>query len=474
VDFGSPFPTAAVSQRVTRSGATPQPDLPSQPSNRRTPATRGRGGASNARLTQKRSTPTPTPAAYDANRSANTSAKRRKLDTPQDAQPSSPTRSTRSRATPRADLYDLAEEEPAADSVERQTLGQIVLDNAESGEELDQVQPTQTPKSQRVTNLSGTQADEITESPRNAPGSGQRQQVTAKTTQTPGVRLFGNMGQRAPMAQMTGQDVGPSTKLTYRRSPQNHDLSSAADAVDELSPDRPRESRLEFQQEQFSDVEGEEEEQAEAIDDIDAAQRLQKRKRKSSREEMEWEAEVEEPEQDDEEQEEIELSPEPVVRPTKAVKQKKSKAKASPAAQRQPKKKSKPKSTSRKSGETIPIIVHRLTKPVLYGEDDTDADLLNEDVPFAKRSGVNAVDVLSQFCEEVVESGLAALEEGGSGTEDAATRKEYRTKLRAVEAFQEELRTRLLELVCDFKISPFPSTRSNSGYLANTSIDRDP
>ena len=449
-----------VSQRVTRSAATPQTDVPSQPSNRRTPANRGRGGASNTRPTQKRSTPTPTPAANDANRSANTSAKRRKLDTPQDAQPSSPTRSTRSRATPRADLYDLAEEEPAADSVERHTLSQTVLDNAESGEELDQVQPTQTPKSQRITKLSDTQADEITESPRNAPGSGQRQQVTVKATQMPGVRLFGNMGQQAPMAQMTDQNAGPSTKLTYRRSPQNHDLSSAADAVDELSPDRPRESRLEFQQEQFSDVEGEEE-QAEAIDDIDAAQRLQKRKRKSSREEMEWEAEVEEPERDDEEQEEIELSPEPVVRPTKAVKQKNSKAKASPAAQRQPKKKSKPKSTSQKSGETIPIIVHRLTKPVLYDEDDTDADLLNEDVPFAKRSGVNAVDVLSQFCEEVVESGLAALEEGGSNTEDAATRKEYRTKLRAVEAFQEELRTRLLELVCDFKISPFPSTCSS-------------
>jgi hypothetical protein len=303
-----------------------------------------------------------------------------------------------------------------------------------------------------------TETDEITESPQDAPGSGQRQQVTLEKTQMAGVRLFGNMGQPAPTAQMTSYDSGPSTKLAYRRSPRNREISSAVDAIDELSPDRPSKSRLEFQQEQFSEVEREEE--AETIDDIEAAQRIQKkRKRKPGQEEIEWEAEAEEAELDDEEQEEgLEPSLEPVVRPTKAVKQKKSKGKASPAAQRQPKKKSKSKSTSRESGETIPVVVHRLTKPILYGEDDTDADLLNEDIPFAKRSGVNAVDVLSQFCEEVVESGLAALEEGGLNAEDAATRKEYRTKLRAVEAFQEELRTRLLELVCNVYHSHSKST----------------
>ncbi len=356
-----------------------------------------------------------------------------------------------SRATPRVDLYDLAEEEPAAESVERQTLGQAIFDNAESGEEPDQVQPNQTPKSRPAANLVGTQADEITESPRDAPGSGQRQQVTVEGPPIPGVRLFRNVGLRAPMANMTNQSAGLSAKLTYRRSPRNREISSAADAVDELSPDRPIKSRLEFQQEQTSDVE-EEDEQAEAIEDIEAAQRLQKkRKRTSGKEEFEWDAEVEVPDQDDEELEEAELSSEPV---SKAVKQKNSKGKASPAAQRQPKKKSKSKSSSRKSAETIPVVVHRLTKPVLYGEDDTEADLLNEDIPFSKRSGINAVDVLSQFCEEVVESGLAALEEGASNAEDAATRKEYRTKMRAVEAFQEELRTRLLELVCDFQTTP--------------------
>jgi len=92
-------------------------------------------------------------------------------------------------------------------------------------------------------------------------------------------------------------------------------------------------------------------------------------------------------------------------------------------------------------------MVHRLSKPLVYAEDDNDADILNMEIPFAKRGGVNAVDVLAQICEEVIDSGLTTLEDGMSNTEASSTRKEYRTKLRAVEAFQEELRTTLLELV---------------------------
>lgn len=456
VDFGSPFPTAAVpQQRITRSGVTPQPELPPQPSNRRTPAPRGRGGPSSARSTQRRKTPTPTPASNDANRSANTSAKRRKLDTLQDAPPSSPTRTARSRPTSRKDLYDLEEEGLAAEAVERQASGQTLGYNEEPEEELDQVQQTETPNSRRLTNPSLAVADEITESPRHAPGSGQRQQASLEKTQMPGVRLFGTVGDATPSVQQGAPVAKMSSKHAYRRSPRNHEVPSAAEEIDELSPERPNRSRLEFQQ-QFSDVEAEEPEEAEAIDDVEAANRLQKkRKRKPGKGEKDWESSAEEVERDDEEQEEAEPSTQSIVRPMKAVKQRKRpRSKASPASQRQPMK-SKPKSDSKKPGETISVIVHRLTKPVLYGEDDTDADILNEDIPFSKRSGVNAVDVLSQFCEEIVESGLEALEEGGSNAEDPAARREYRTKLRAVEAFQEELRTRLLELVRNLAVPDF-------------------
>jgi hypothetical protein len=121
--------------------------------------------------------------------------------------------------------------------------------------------------------------------------------------------------------------------------------------------------------------------------------------------------------------------------------------KPSPVAQRQPKTQKKQTSRASDARETVPVVVHRLTKAPVYAEDDPDADILNADIPFARRSGVSAVDVFSQLCEEVIDLGLTNLEEGGSNAEDQAVRREYRTKLRAVEGFQEELRTRLLELV---------------------------
>ena len=57
------------------------------------------------------------------------------------------------------------------------------------------------------------------------------------------------------------------------------------------------------------------------------------------------------------------------------------------------------------------------------------------------------IDVLSQICDEVIESSLETLHEAAVNAKDAPTKREFRTKLRALEAFQEELRTRLLEHV---------------------------
>ncbi|KAF7532492.1 hypothetical protein G7054_g7924 [Neopestalotiopsis clavispora] len=95
--------------------------------------------------------------------------------------------------------------------------------------------------------------------------------------------------------------------------------------------------------------------------------------------------------------------------------------------------------------EQVPITVQRYTQRRQHNESDTDADELNADIPFANRSGVNIIDVLAQICEDVIDTNLAILHEAANKTEDAATRKEYRTKLRALEAFQQELGTRLLE-----------------------------
>jgi hypothetical protein len=172
----------------------------------------------------------------------------------------------------------------------------------------------------------------------------------------------------------------------------------------------------------------------------------------------------------------------PTEQPRKRGRGRPPKDKGSPAVQRQPKpakSKAKSKGSSalgiprpKKSGVTIPVVVHRLTRPITYEETEEDADILNEKIPFAKRTGVNAVDVLAQFCDEIVDSALTALEEGGSTAEDAPTRREYNTKLKAVEAFGEELRTRLLELVSI--CSPFSSPPLPTLSLSELSTNNSP
>jgi hypothetical protein len=129
---------------------------------------------------------------------------------------------------------------------------------------------------------------------------------------------------------------------------------------------------------------------------------------------------------------------------------------SSPAQQRHPKSTNQkavsnpPKQTSKKqirTGSPIPITVHRLTKGPIYDEDESDADILNSDIPFAKRGGVNVIDTLNQVCVEVIESALETLQNSQRNTRDPALKREYRHKYRVVETFGRELSTRLLDHV---------------------------
>ncbi|KAH8816538.1 hypothetical protein F5884DRAFT_776585 [Xylogone sp. PMI_703] len=146
-------------------------------------------------------------------------------------------------------------------------------------------------------------------------------------------------------------------------------------------------------------------------------------------------------------------SPEPPRQPvrTEAPRAKKRK-KPSSTQQRNPKRRksqednteSQPRTKLRSTGP-IPVTVHRLTDGVIYDEEESDAEILNAEIPYAKRGGVNSIDVLSQICQEIIQSGLNTLAEGGVNTEDPVLRQEYRTKWQAVDAFSRELQSRLLE-----------------------------
>lgn len=146
-------------------------------------------------------------------------------------------------------------------------------------------------------------------------------------------------------------------------------------------------------------------------------------------------------------------SPEPQPQPQRRP-QAQTQAKPKPTAKRQTKKKKQQANDGDAEAPTgsVPVTVQRFTKPraasaAADGEDEPSTDLLNGEIPFTNRGGVNAVDVLSKLCEELIEAYMDKLEERGRAAEDAATRREQKTMYRTLEAFQEELRTRLLEHV---------------------------
>lgn len=154
--------------------------------------------------------------------------------------------------------------------------------------------------------------------------------------------------------------------------------------------------------------------------------------------------------------------PEPdVKRLRKEVSQ--TKKQKSPAKQRQPKapraRKARPESKSRRKSKgdgdeepdsgrsAVGIAVQRFTKIRSQGGDSDDEDVLNNMTLHPDRGRVNAIDVLAQICKELIHYTLKTFKDALREAQDAPTKKELRVKISALGAFQEELRTRLLEHV---------------------------
>jgi hypothetical protein len=97
------------------------------------------------------------------------------------------------------------------------------------------------------------------------------------------------------------------------------------------------------------------------------------------------------------------------------------------------------------SGEPISVPVQRFIRVKGPGGGESDEDELVSSIPFSSREGVTSVDILRQLCEEVTAGVLRTLKEKAGEAEDAASRRELVTKARALEAFREELRTKLIE-----------------------------
>ncbi|KAF7894438.1 uncharacterized protein EAF01_009889 [Botrytis porri] len=444
----SPVPTPAPTipnslPEAPANRETPQPELPSQPISQ-TPATatRSRERSSNILGLQSNNV-----TRSNTGNDANTSAKRRKLET--DEPPSSSTRSMRSsRSSARKDVYDLPDdnepEQPVTDHSNLSILETSKENISASGMAEIALSPTHLP-SEPIESIERDPSNEIVveDSLVGANTSLEEEAALAvvKATKSPRKlpRLSRNKRKRD---EPSSEPLAVDESVLTAADP----LDTTNDDIEEILPQKPRRSRRKSAIQKHIGVNEEEivennTEQAESIDDYEAAVTLKKsRGRRISRNIVASDESI----------------PEDAAPPRSPIaKKKRGKVRpvTSPVQQRQPAPpKSKPQGMEKKNkkqkvreGSPIPVTVHRLTKGPVYDDDDSDAEILNSEIPCVTRAGVNAVDVLGQICQELVTAGLETLGDNAEKTQDAAQRLEYKTKMRAVDSFGKELRVRLLE-----------------------------
>lgn len=236
-----------------------------------------------------------------------------------------------------------------------------------------------------------------------------------------------------------------------KRKPSPVPAQEEPEDSEELEEEQPEEQVSEEPQEP------EEPEEAEEIHEIEAAQRLgRKRPRRSLIAPGSPDQEKQQPEGEEEPAAKRRRNEGPPQSPASQQRPKTKKEKRQQAAEKSKKPTAKRKTKApgedgedELQGGSVPVVVQRFTKKVRLenadGEEGTDILALGSAIPFANRAGVNAVDVLSQMCDEMIDGLLTNLTEKASAAEDTTNRREFRTMTRALEAFREELRLRLLE-----------------------------
>ena len=335
-------------------------------------------------------------------------------------------------------------------------------------------------------------AEEVTESPKNAPGSGRRRTVDVTNALRSSVLLQHVAGDiddhtEHPPSSSPLQRIAASRNGVLETSPGSNQRRSVRLSAgssmgslrghgeeDELTPDGPRKRSIDFKKARFkpngekkASVEAaperdvvptetaSKEQVAEESRDEKVAQRLatRKRPRRSLQPVLP----------------ELSTAPPQAENAGSTAKRRRKKdVVASPAQHQHPKPKpakdkpAKKQASGKKvarfstantqeddgtDGPAVTVTVQRFTRRAVVPNDNPDVDILGAEIPFANRSGVNAVDVLSTLCEELIDTFLIKLADNVRNAEDATARHDQRIMLRSLEAFQEELRTRLLEHV---------------------------
>lgn len=454
--------------------------------------------------------PAPAPPTSSERRTPNTSAKRRRLDNepPPSAQAQGSARRRSPRLRDPYDLPETSKESGAQDTTgesrEEEPSPDVIEEREPEPEEEVEPEPHPEPElpSPEVEAPDENEAEvELPALPNNEPSeqssqrragrrsleqiaqdiANKRQDVHTSEAISSTTRLHTTLQEddappsSSPLVSKVRRSEGPAvirSRLSQRRPSR---LAEQDDDEDELSPNRADQAPADDERsddateiaepelegvEEEPVVEGEpreEEEVAEAIDAVEAAKTIG---RKRPRRSLPSQSPVAEPDEQDVEEEQEEP----------AAKRRRGRPSRSPATQKQPATKPKPtKSKSRTTqekplpkqvrrtkqaakerrvsdGSAIEVTVQRFVnvKKFIKG-DDEEEDHLAADLPFTT-TGVTAVDVFAQACLEVIDGTVAKLLEALQNTEEKDKKKECRIKIRALEAYKEELTSRLLQL----------------------------
>ncbi|CAI6090411.1 unnamed protein product [Clonostachys chloroleuca] len=391
-------------------------------------------------------------------------------------------------------------------SPRNETLNHVPDSEGEPEDEPDELEvlpePSSTSASGRPSRVRSSFVEEIEESPVSKPGSGRRRTVAVSSALASSARLRDEMGSDSsmPSSPLTRKSRRSDAELSDRRASRLSVMEELQfDEIDEIasqllsqaqerSPSRelgsavePGEMEVVPAPDDEEEEEEEEEEEAEEISAAEAARALRgRRPRQSLRSGSIELGSRDRGEGDEDDYEEEEEAPEPVPEP--APRRQRGKPNKSPATQKQPAQKprkrtsqkqkpEKPRPTAppkprrssgarRKSDEgsaedggegenAIEVTVQRFVnfrkRRRNDDEEADDIDPLQLDIPFANSSRENAVDVFAQVCEEVIGNTLSQFEQHAQNAPDVAKKKEFRIKIRAVEAYREVLKSRLLQ-----------------------------
>ncbi|KAG6025713.1 hypothetical protein E4U19_003008 [Claviceps sp. Clav32 group G5] len=347
---------------------------------------------------------------------------------------------------------------PLSSSIARSSAGSIQSETREANEpdELEAVAPSPgVPVSARK-RIPTTITEEVTESPAQKPGSGRRRRILSDDINQPlppSITISSSSARESPPSspstrrpRLSDRSARPTASTAPSRPP-TLPLRQGVPTQPRTTAPLPRSISPKHRPPSLDTVTEEDsersDEEAVQVSAREAASVIgQKRPRPSTTTSTELGSD-----DDDDDSE-----PNSTSQPSSYQQKRKSK---SPATQRQPAKRSRQHSQQSQSKRkkrhsssseqnddaAVEITVQRFVNNFQRDEDDE----LQQEIPYANRAGETVVDVFAQVCEEVISSLLDQLQRLAAETDNGDKKKECRIKMRAIEAYGEELSSRLLQ-----------------------------